>query len=83
MSGAITQAEALDRLMGGSRSEDQIAKDGAKVVISQIDKLRRQLDKAERAAQHVLRTGKEQKGEDAIWRRVRKAADNLLDGMPV
>jgi hypothetical protein len=74
-------AEAMGRMFGGNRTTDQIMRDGAKVTISQIDKLRRQLDQAERACQHVISTGRERKDDAAIWKRVAKAADRLLDGM--
>jgi len=81
MAQEISSAEVLDRLIGGNRNLEQIAKDGARVVISQIDQLRRQLDQAERAAQHTVRTGKMRRDDDAIWRRVKRAADKLLEGM--
>lgn len=74
-------AEVLDAMSGGNRSAEQIAKDGARATISQIDKLRRQLDQAERVCQHVIATGKIRKDDDAIWRRVARAADKLLEGM--
>ena len=78
---AISSAEAVDRMIGDNRALQQIAKDGARVVISQIQKLRNRLDQAERAAQHTIATGRMRKGDDAIWRRVKRAADNLLEGM--
>lgn len=81
MSEGIHIAEAMDKMLGGNRTLDQIMRDGAKVTISQIDKLRRQLDQAERACQHVIATGKERKDDPAIWKRVAKAADKLLEGM--
>lgn len=79
--GSITQSQAIERLMGGKRTDEEIMKDGARAAISQIDKLRRQLDQAERACQHVQLTGKSRKDDTAIWKRVAKAADKLLDGM--
>lgn len=81
MGEAITATQAVERMTGGTRTDEQIAKDGAKVVLSQIGKLRRQLDQAERATQHVLHTGTARKDDDALWRRVRRAADSLLEGM--
>lgn len=68
-------------LSGDTRTDDQIARDGARATIGQIDKLRRQLAAAERDCQHVLRTGNALKDSDAIWKRVAKASDKLLDGM--
>ncbi len=82
--GAEEGASDLDvyRLLSGdTRTDDQIARDGARLTISQIDKLRRQLDQAERDCQHVIRTGNAKKDSDAIWKRVAKAADKLLAGM--
>lgn len=76
-----TMVGALAHMLGDPRSEDQIARDGARLMISQIDKLRRQLDQAERACQHVIATGKPRKDDKAIWRRVTRAVDNLLAGM--
>lgn len=78
---AISEAQVLDRLIGGNRTDEQIAKDGARVTISQIEKLRRQLDQLERCAQHVNTTGKARHDDAAVWKRVRKLADKLLDGM--
>jgi hypothetical protein len=77
----LTDVEALAWALGDHRSPEQIAKDGARVTISLIDKLRRQLDQAERACQHVQATGHARKDDDAIWRRVSRAAHKLLDGM--
>jgi len=77
----IHVAEMIDKMQGRHRTVEQIMQDGARVTISQIDKLRRQLDQAERAAQYVIRTGKERKGDTAVWKRVAKAADTLLEGM--
>jgi uncharacterized protein involved in exopolysaccharide biosynthesis len=77
----ISMSQAMEKLTGGTRTDEQIAKDGAKLVISQISKLRRQLDQAERACQQVMLTGKPRKDDAAIWNRVAKACDKLLDGM--
>lgn len=74
-------AVAFARLMGDQRTERQMAEDGAKRCLSQIDELRNQLRMAERDCQHVLATGNALKDSCAIWKRVSKAAANLLDGM--
>jgi hypothetical protein len=79
--GQLTQAAAIERLLGGDRTDEQMAKDGARLTLSQIDKLRNQLTQAERACQHVLATGKVRKDDAAIWRRVARASAKLLDDM--
>lgn len=81
MNGTISQAEMVERLTGGKRTEAEMFADGARVAISQIDKLRRQLDEAERAAQFCIRNGRPRKDDNAVWKRVAKAADRLLEGM--
>jgi hypothetical protein len=68
-------------LTGDARTDDQVARDGARLVLSQIDKLRNQLDQAERRAQRVMAGLPPLKDDDAVWKRVRRAADKLLDGM--
>lgn len=79
--GTISASQVVEKLIGGTRSDAQIAKDGARAVIGQIDKLRYQLDQAERSAQYTLRTGTTLKSDDAIWKRVGRAAATLLEGM--
>jgi hypothetical protein len=81
MGDPLTQEEVFAKMFGGGRSADEMAKDGARATISQIDKLRRQLDQAERSCQHVATTGKIRKDDAAIWKRVARAADKLLEGM--
>lgn len=81
MAESTSMSQVVEKMTGGTRTDEQIAKDGAKVVLSQIGKLRRQLDQAERCAQHVLRTGTERKGDEAVWKRVCRAAEALIDGM--
>lgn len=75
-------AVAFARSMGDSRTERQMAEDGAKRCLSQIDKLRNQLRMCERDCQHLLATGNALKDSDAIWKRALKAADKLFDGLP-
>jgi hypothetical protein len=77
----MSDARAFAYALRDHRTDEQIAKDGARLAISQIDKLRRQLDQAERACQHVQVTGRARKDDDAIWRRVQRAADKLPGGM--
>lgn len=71
----------ISRALGDARTDAEMAKDGARRTLSLIDKLRNQLNMAERDCQHVLRTGDALKDSDAIWKRVAKASDKLLDGM--
>lgn len=71
----------LSRALGDTRTDAEMAKDGARRTLSLIDKLRNQLRMAERDCQHVLSTGNALKDSDAIWKRVAKASDKLLDGM--
>lgn len=77
----VDAAVALARALGDHRDPTDIAREGAKRTLSQIDKLRNQLRAAERDCQHVVTTGNALKDSDAIWKRVAKAANNLLDGM--
>lgn len=74
----ISVSQVMEKMTGGSRTDDQIAREGARLTISQIGKLRRQLDQLERDAQHVVATGRGRKDSAAIWKRVSKAADLLL-----
>lgn len=78
---AISVSQVIAKMTGDPRSDRKIASDGAKVAISQIDKLRRQLDQAERACQHVIATGLPKKDDAQIWRRVSKCAAALLHDM--
>ncbi|HEX8414267.1 MAG TPA: hypothetical protein VF637_10330 [Sphingomicrobium sp.] len=70
-----------EKMMGGSRTDEQILADGLRLTLSQIDKLRNQLKQAERMCQYAATTGKMHKDDRAVWKRVAKAADKLLDGM--
>ncbi|MFS0771009.1 hypothetical protein [Sphingomonas sp. 1P08PE] len=81
MSEGITQSQVIEKMMGGTRTDDQIMRDGARATISQIDKLRNVLRQAEQCCQHVIATGRERHDDAKVWKRVEKAADKLLDGM--
>jgi len=74
----ISMPQVLEKVAGGSRSDDQIARNGARATLSQIDKLRNQLAQAERCCQHVISTGTVRHDDAAVWRRVERAADKLL-----
>jgi len=76
-----TSSEIMRGALGDHRTDEQCAKDGARVTLSQIDKLRNQLMQAEKCCQHVIATGRLRHDDDKVWKRVFKAADKLLDGM--
>lgn len=77
----ISLSQVLEKVQGGTRTDEQIAKDGATVSIRQINALRHQLARLEACCRHVVRTGRPRKDDESIWRQATDAADTLLDGM--
>jgi len=77
----ISLSQAFEKMGGGSRTDDQIARDGAAVSLRQIAALRHQLNRLEQCCRHVVKTGKPRPDDGSVWRQATDAADTLLDGM--
>jgi predicted Zn-dependent protease len=77
MTEEISNAQVVEKLTGGSRTDQEIAHDGARIVQMQCDKIIKQVLRVKKAAAYFEKHGKESPDDSRAWNALAKAYQAL------